>query len=431
MPEPQAWTAQLVEECRERLSMILPASLQFAAGLPTVRGLELGQLTLTAEIKGVQAQAAITIVPQSLRITPAAATLLVGHQRLPGSLLPDGNGGVLATWEVVKVNPPAEPEPYKAAHLSSAGAILSTYTMPYAPTTTTSGAYGLPPPPSLVLGESGTAFAAYGNNVASFDLASGAANWNYDAGSAIMFLGYNAGAGLTLIDALRNQIGISSTGATDWSLSLAPFSMIRPDWDPMTGSIYDALDDLVDRLKTDSNLRDKAQQFVLDPVSTRWEHPLPVAAFLDYLDGKGRFRPHFYDGTRSTFCYNVLKGGSDGACKGGYSGTKVMSVFPTGTTTAAVTGTPHNPLYVFFNPALIGVQAAGRNLGNEALVFHEALHGLTGLSDQSLLIALGWPFMQPSCTINVVIQRDVLVFAPGLDAYVAMTCARPPYSYTP
>jgi hypothetical protein len=47
--------------------------------------------------------------------------------------------------------------------------------------------------------------------------------------------------------------------------------MIRPDWDPMTGSIYDALDDLVDRLKTDSNLRDKAQQFVLDPVSTRWK----------------------------------------------------------------------------------------------------------------------------------------------------------------
>ncbi len=352
---------------------------------------------------------------------------------LPGSLLPDGNDGVLATWTVVKVNPPAEPEPYKAAHLSSAGAILSTYTMPYAPATTTSGAYGLPLAPSLVLGESGTAFAAYGNNVTSFDLASGAANWNYDAGSAVTFLGYKAGAGLTLIDALKNQIGISSSGATESSFSLAAFSMTRPDWEgnwqgaqPSDGialaaiettrmdwgtsdwvtqggspaaigaaigspffpwlqqgapgigpheAIYDALDDLVDRLKSDSNLRDKAQQFVLDTVSTRWEHPLPVAAFLNYLDGKGRFRPHFYDGTRSTFCYNVLKGGSDGACKEGYSGTKVMSVFPTGTTTAAVTWTPPNPLYVFFNPALIGVQAAGRNLGNEALVFGDQTIG--------------------------------------------------------
>ena len=116
---------------------------------------------------------------------------------------------------------PSEPEPYKAAHLSSEGAIFNSYTMPYAPTTTTTGPYGLPLTPSLVLGEGGTAFAAYGNNVASFTLASGAGNWNYDAGSAITFFGYNAAAGLTLVDALKNQTGISSSGATDWSLSLA------------------------------------------------------------------------------------------------------------------------------------------------------------------------------------------------------------------
>ena len=48
----------------------------------------------------------------------------------PGSLLPDGNGGVLSTWTVVKIRTPSEPEPYKAAHLSSAGTILNTYTMP-------------------------------------------------------------------------------------------------------------------------------------------------------------------------------------------------------------------------------------------------------------------------------------------------------------
>ena len=65
--------------------------------------------------------------------TPSTVELATSTEAnlFPGSLLPDGNGGVLATWTVVKISSPLEPEPYKAAHLSSAGTILNTYTMPY------------------------------------------------------------------------------------------------------------------------------------------------------------------------------------------------------------------------------------------------------------------------------------------------------------
>jgi hypothetical protein len=84
-------------------------------------------------------------------------------------------------------------------------------------------------------------------------------------------------------------------------------------------AIYDALDDLIQRLRTDTNLQGLAQTQVLDKVAARWGSPLPVAAFMNYLDGKGRFRPNFYDGTRSSFCYSVLRnGGSDGDCKEGH-----------------------------------------------------------------------------------------------------------------
>jgi hypothetical protein len=99
--------------------------------------------------------------------------------------------------------------------------------------------------------------------------------------------------------------------------------------------------------------------------------------------------------------------------------------------TAALAWTPHDPLYVFFNPQWIGLNAAGRNLGNEALIFHEALHGFTGLTDDQLLTALRWPWLDSSCKVNISIQRDVLERSPGLNSFVRMICARPPYPAQP
>jgi hypothetical protein len=106
------------------------ASLQFAAGLPTVRGLNPGQVTLTAEIEGVQAQAAITVTPASLKVTPSAATLLVGQTRQFRVVDERGRPNQLATWSIsdtslATISVGAEPELTAAA----AGTVTLTATV--------------------------------------------------------------------------------------------------------------------------------------------------------------------------------------------------------------------------------------------------------------------------------------------------------------
>ncbi len=98
----------------------------------------------------------------------------------PGNIIPDGNGGVLATGTVSNINPPAASQPYQAAYVSG-GAVVAAYPMPNAPASLTLGPDNLPINPVLVLGENGTAFASYGSNVTSFQLPSGSPNWNYQA----------------------------------------------------------------------------------------------------------------------------------------------------------------------------------------------------------------------------------------------------------
>jgi hypothetical protein len=118
----------------------------------------------------------------------------------PGNIIPDGQGGVLATWTVdVPFGPPG-PHLYQAAHVSSGG--INTYDLPMAPTQLLTGSDGLPINPTLVLGENGTAFVTYptGTNVASFNLNAGAANWNYQPSHGVSSIIYANGDGLTLID---------------------------------------------------------------------------------------------------------------------------------------------------------------------------------------------------------------------------------------
>ena len=84
----------------------------------------------------------------------------------------------------------------------------------------------------------------------------------------------------------------------------------------------------------------------------------------------------------------------------------------------------HRPLYVFFRPALINPTAKGKNLGNEALIFHEALHGFTRLGDNDLLLRFNKP--APSCNINEYVIEHVLSLASGLDpAVLSPPCPKP------
>lgn len=151
-----------------------------------------------------------------------------GANLFPGSIVPDGNGGVLATYTRVNSSFPAEPQPYRAAHVVG-GTIVNTYVMPHAPTTITNGPNGLPIAPKLVLGGDGRVFAAYINNVAAFTLSSGASIWNYNAGQRIDVLAYTRSGGVALIDASSNHIELDDTGVLVASVAL-PGTFVQPTW---------------------------------------------------------------------------------------------------------------------------------------------------------------------------------------------------------
>ena len=87
----------------------------------------------------------------------------------------------------------------------------------------------------------------------------------------------------------------------------------------------------------------------------------------------------------------------------------------------ALAGRGFDPLYVFFDPAAIGlIGEGGKNLGNESLIFHEALHGWTSLTDDQLKARLN--IGGRTCGVTVHIQIAVMDFAPNLDSYVAWDC---------
>jgi hypothetical protein len=106
---------------------------------------------------------------------------------LPGPIIPDGQGGVLATRTISPSSPPVPQYPYQAADVS-AGVVGTPYNLPFSPQTVT-----FEQSPTLVLGENGTAFASGTTSitinggtisvdqVASFNLSSGATNWTYQA----------------------------------------------------------------------------------------------------------------------------------------------------------------------------------------------------------------------------------------------------------
>jgi hypothetical protein len=136
--------------------------------------------------------------------------------------------------------------------------------------------------------------------------------------------------------------------------------------------------------------------------------PLNTSTFLTYLKAN---RPHFYNGLKSKFCYARLTPWSE-PCLIPLIGNSqtVEDYFKNTLTSDAETGTPSKPLLVFFRPSSIIYNNLGANLGNEGLVFHEALHGLTGKKDDQILDLLGYKdvYNIASCNITNYIQQLVL-----------------------
>jgi hypothetical protein len=73
---------------------------------------------------------------------------------LPGPIIPDGQGGVLATWTISPSNPPVPQYPYQAVDVSN-GVEGTPFSLLFSPQTVT-----FQQSPTLVLGESGVAFAS-------------------------------------------------------------------------------------------------------------------------------------------------------------------------------------------------------------------------------------------------------------------------------
>ena len=73
---------------------------------------------------------------------------------------------------------------------------------------------------------------------------------------------------------------------------------------------------------------------------------------------------------------------------GVFAGVRVEKKFATDATLSALAWRRHTPPYIVSRPAHIKLEAEGRNLGNEALIFHEALHGFTGRHDNEIMVKL-------------------------------------------
>jgi hypothetical protein len=110
----------------------------------------------------------------------------------PGIIIPDGNGGVLATWSIAAgadVNPQPT-NPYQAAYVV-AGTITATYGLPFTPSNLITGPDGLPIHPTITFGQNDDVIGTDGQStgdstnpslgpkVASFSSTTGTVNWSY------------------------------------------------------------------------------------------------------------------------------------------------------------------------------------------------------------------------------------------------------------
>jgi hypothetical protein len=188
---------------------------------------------------------------------------------------------------------------------------------------------------------------------------------------------------------------------------------------------HNALSDLIRRLDTEpvpGSVAARAQVEIFDKLHVDSNlSPATTAGFVRYIRSK---KPLFYDGTESTYCYESLQPVTSKFCNFlPFTGT-VKEHFENDSRENAAADTPSYPLLVFFRPTSLGFNDSGKNKGNEALIFHEALHGYTRKTDLQILTDLSIPrdIAHGICSITVRIQNDVLDNLPDLDPQVQDPC---------
>lgn len=121
----------------------------------------------------------------------------------PSDVIPDGNGGVLATWVEVPGNANG-PYPLTIADVGPNGTVQANFS-----NLNGQGAGDS----SLVLGDNNTAFATDGATVVSFNVSTLQQNWAYTStGGSLSFVAATSGGGLTINDSQLGVIQLDSSG---------------------------------------------------------------------------------------------------------------------------------------------------------------------------------------------------------------------------
>jgi hypothetical protein len=348
----------------------------------------------------------------------------------PGQIIPDGQGGVLATWTVMPSNPPqwdpANPQhPFKVSHVVG-GTPGAPYDLPFTPKSIVWGKW-----PALVLGENGIAFGTGptttldGTNtnlseLVSFNVSSGAPNWIYqtatqstltivaaasDGGVVAKTSDGNFADTIVDLDASGNSsINASASVGTNtdyswWGDLNASINGATVEVAAQRRSVNDRSPAPIPQGNPSHNGKDGAVCPLLDsPANTKLEpaysalitflgqpcafcttsvfQPLNTsqAEFSGYLN-QGH---DFCDGTKSQ-----APGGMIGATESTVSEYFLKHVGAPDLL-AAVTAkrqgadAKRSNLKVFFVSANI---ASNSQQDNESMEFHEALHGFSGLGD--------------------------------------------------
>jgi hypothetical protein len=182
-------------------------------------------------------------------------------------------------------------------------------------------------------------------------------------------------------------------------------------------AIWNAEKDLTKTLSNEC--KERVQGYIFDKITQGDTHQahITTAGFLHYLESK---LPQFYDGTKSKapllvtcqanagIAYAVCALGRLG--KGNPTIAEYFANNNGGTSdkvVEAVTIGGNDPLIVFFRPSAIETANSGITLNNKAMVFHEALHGMTNLADDQLEEDLLNTHGQPSVIIDQYIINNV------------------------
>jgi hypothetical protein len=191
--------------------------------------------------------------------------------------------------------------------------------------------------------------------------------------------------------------------------SFAPLQSCSDHKIPCPGpneAVYAALDWLLSRLQDDCSF---CQELIFNRLVDANDVPITKASFISYLTTK---KPEFYDGRHSTakrvgnlYTWNFWDAATDGR-------TIDHEFALSGPQTDAITCTGCYPLKTFFNATKIDLTNQGVNDFNIGMIFHESLHGITGLVDDQLQRALGCKDTSGDDTHNI---ADFLVQFVSID----------------